>query len=311
MITKEPFKHDHNLEYHFSAAARIGFLKILQSIDFGDSGCILLPAYIGITDREGSGVFDPIQSIEIEYDFYTLNQRLEADLQDITDKIRNLDVRAILVIHYFGFPQPGLEEISKLCLDKDIILIEDCAHSISSKTISGNYLGTVGEFSFHSIHKYLPTEDGGYFKVKSLDAPRFILNKKEKISIDSLIIYAKADFQKIETIRRDNYQYMVQQLQNIEGIKIMYPKLDGGTVPLNFPILIKKGKRENLYFELLDLGIPTIALYYRLIPQIEPELFPISYEVSRDILNLSIHQDVDHNDIDSMVETFKKALAKI
>ena len=62
----------------FMANARDAFYKILKTLDFGKNKKILLPSYIGVTEREGSGVFDPIKRDAVPYQLYTLDKRLSA-----------------------------------------------------------------------------------------------------------------------------------------------------------------------------------------------------------------------------------------
>ena len=40
---------------------------------------VLLPAYIGYTDREGSGVFDPVSELDLAFSYYPLGRKLLAD----------------------------------------------------------------------------------------------------------------------------------------------------------------------------------------------------------------------------------------
>ena len=47
----------------------------------------------------------------------------------------------------------------------------------------------------------------------------------------------------------------------------------------------------------MNEGIPTIALYYRLISTITARQFPASHLLSRDILNLPVHQDIEISDL--------------
>ncbi|EJL9428297.1 perosamine synthetase-related protein, partial [Vibrio cholerae] len=54
----------------------------------------------------------------------------------------------------------------------------------------------------------------------------------------------------------------------------------------------------KLYFYLLDNNIPTVALYYRMIPQIDPGKFELSMLISSEILNLPVHQDTTLEDVD-------------
>ena len=308
-LTKEPLDSNHFIKpLYYASSARLVFKTILSSIKFGPVDHILLPAYIGITDREGSGVFDPIQELHLNYDFYPVDSKLSLDYDAIVNKKKK--PKAILVIHYFGFFQRNILSLRDHCIKEKIILIEDCAHAFNGLFRKDNELfpGQIGNYAFYSIHKYLPTKDGGVGYAK---AP-FILSSKNHLGDISQETFSQvnlADIDAIKTKRLNNYNYMLKLLRkNNKDYSILHEKLDAETIPLNFPLIIHNKKRENLYFKLIEYKIPVIALYYRLIEQIDKNIHPISYSISQDILNLPTHQDIEIADIELMVTTLHKIL---
>ena len=85
---------------------------------------------------------------------------LSTDTADVIKKI-SVKTKAVIVTHYGGMPA-DLQPLVKICRQKKIALIEDCAHAAGSyyrgKHVSG--FGTVGCFSFAAI-KNITTGDGG------------------------------------------------------------------------------------------------------------------------------------------------------
>jgi dTDP-4-amino-4,6-dideoxygalactose transaminase len=84
--------------------------------------------------------------------------------KQITEK-----TKAVIVVHYAGYPCRDITAISQLCRDKGIGLIEDVAHAPGA-TVNGKACGTFGDigcFSFFS-NKNLSIGEGGM--VSSLDA---------------------------------------------------------------------------------------------------------------------------------------------
>jgi dTDP-4-amino-4,6-dideoxygalactose transaminase len=288
-------------------AARIGFRSILEKLGFGHEDTILLPAYIGITDREGSGVMDPVASVQSKVEFYPVDQRLAGDLDFIETRMKYGKLKAILVIHYFGIAQNDMATVRSLCDQYGTILIEDCAHSWCS-SINGVSLGDFGEYSFGSIHKYLAAQDGGFVKWRKGLSLCGKLAPLEEISLASLVDYASADYPAIAEARLKNYRYLADRLKNQAGIEIMYPELESGIVPLNFPILVTGMPREKMYFDLIDRDFTLIALYYRLIPEIEKRCFPESHRLSQSILNLPVHQDATIEDLNALVDSMQDIL---
>jgi dTDP-4-amino-4,6-dideoxygalactose transaminase len=75
------------------------------------------------------------------------------------------------------------------------------------------------------------------------------------------------------------------------------------------PVLLQPGAdRLGIYNRLNDRGIGATALYYRLVDGIQESMFPVSHDISRRILNLPIHQEIDAMQINRMVEVLREVL---
>src|SRR3989338_8430323 len=266
MITKEAEdKTANNYDLVFSSLARNSFEHLLMNLKLGKKK-ILMPAYIGETDTDGSGVFEPIRNTRTSYDFYSVSRKLAPNMAEIEKKLRTGNYGALFIIHYFGFPQCNPAEVRALCDKFGVAFIEDCAHTCCSK-VNQRKLGTFGDFSLFSVHKLVATKGGG-FLLKNKEFNMEPLDKNKKISPDDMQLFFTSNWEKINKIRLRNYNYLLDALRNEKLIEIMYPKLEPGIIPLNFPILIKNNLREKVYFQMIDRGVITIALYYRLIPEI-------------------------------------------
>jgi hypothetical protein len=68
-------------------------------------------------------------------------------------------VRAMIAVHYFGLPQP-MAAIRRMCDERGIALIEDCAHAIFGES-DGRPIGNWGDYSIASLTKFFPVTDGG------------------------------------------------------------------------------------------------------------------------------------------------------
>ena len=291
----------------FCSAARVGFSHLLKNLNFEKGETILLPGYIGLSVNEGSGVFEPVTENQIDFEFYTVNEDLSVNLNDFESKISKGRTKAAFVIHYFGFLQSDIEKIASICKKNHVLLIEDCAHTLTSK-YRDKYLGGFGDFSLFSIHKVLPTRNGGFLKINNPSFAFPPVTNKDRISRESLEILYKSRLESISLVRRNNYVSLARELEGIEDIKIFYPTLPDQIVPLNFPILILNKNRERIYYALRNEGVTAVALYYKLIHQIEENRYPISHKISRSILNLPIHQDVRPDQISYIAEKLIKVL---
>jgi dTDP-4-amino-4,6-dideoxygalactose transaminase len=75
-------------------------------------------------------------------------------------------VKAALIINYFGFLQPFRMEIKRLCQERGITLIEDCAHSLLTEGT-----GLAGDVSIYSFRKLLLVPDGGGLRMNRVAQP--------------------------------------------------------------------------------------------------------------------------------------------
>lgn len=82
--------------------------------------------------------------------------------------------RAVVVTHLWGVCA-DIERLSRLCRDRDVFLIEDCAHALGA-TWDGQHAGTFGDagvFSFEQS-KQLPTGQGGMIVTDHEDLARLL-----------------------------------------------------------------------------------------------------------------------------------------
>ncbi|MBL8122096.1 DegT/DnrJ/EryC1/StrS family aminotransferase [Candidatus Saccharibacteria bacterium] len=289
----------------FTQSARSAWRLIIESLQKSQGSVnILLPSYIGFTEREGSGIFDPVQATEANYSFYDLNEDLSINFEAFRKLIETKRFNIACVVHYFGFCRNDMNKIKRLCKKNNVILVEDCAHAFQIGLNAEN-LGVVGDFSIYSLHKHLATDNGGILRNVSGSCELIDLPEDKKISLDASLQLLNSDLEAIATIRRENYMHFAIMLSAIDGLEMMY-ELQDGEVPQSFPVRIKNGLREQLYFHLMDLGIPTIALYYRLIDELDVSSYPLANKISNEILNLPVHQDITTEDVSLIVGEVKK-----
>lgn len=311
MITKEPtIKTNFINKKDYYNSAREGFKRLLRTQNANNLK-ILLPAYIGRTDKEGSGVFDPVLESRTPYKFYAVNENLSINMAHLKALLESDGDKyfALLVIHYYGFCQNDLAHIRALCNKHNLLMVEDCAHSLYGTIYKNRPLGEWGDFSLYSIHKILPVDDGGILKINNSE---YTLNTTENLSKETFSVFCNADWDTINQVRRDNYmQYLQCGIQEVNNVKVLYKHLPGDTVPLNFPVIIENNKREAFYFKLIKYGVITVSLYYRLIDEIDPDQFPVSHQISNSILNFPVHQDTTQQDIQKIVDFMHKAMHDI
>ncbi len=309
MITKSPHDKKIFLRPIFSFPnARTAFKAYLQALNMGPQDEIMIPAYIGWSKNEGSGVFDPIKELGIGFRFYKINEDLTIDLVNLQAQMHYPQVRVLLLIHYFGFPDPNLATIVQLARERNLIIIEDEAHALYSDWWGG-ITGRWGNVAFFSLHKMLPFPYGGWLVLNNPSTAELTALEGTPWQISLPQDPRAYDWTRIAIQRRENAQVLLEMLVPLEGeISVLFPTIPAGVVPQTLPILIRNISRDELYFKMNENGYGVVSLYHTLINQIDNNIFPISHEIAKRILNLPVHQDISHADLENMVACLQEML---
>jgi len=137
----------------FHVRARNGIWQLIRALGLQEHDVVLVPSY------NCGAELDAVLRAPATVRFYRVDRSARIDVDDLRQAIEPR-TRAVIVTHYFGFPQPDLAAIGELCRDHGLVLIEDCAHALYS-THRGRSLGTFGDASVFSLWKTLPMPDGG------------------------------------------------------------------------------------------------------------------------------------------------------
>jgi len=277
--------------------ARRAFAALLQYIDMKPGDRILLPAYIGWSENEGSGVFDPINECGLIPVFYHLDRKLNICVEDCKDKIKNSGAKVILIIHYFGFVDESTKEICEYAKENGIIVVEDAAHALFTDHI-GMACGRYGDYTLYSLHKMLPFNDGGVLVSNGRALPDG--EKSEKYD------YSEFDLVRIAKIREENYHLIKTMLVKYSNphIHILKEELAEGIIPQSFPVILIDTDRNRVYSDMNDLGWGLVSLYHTMISNIRADEYEDECWVSRHITNLPVHQGIDRDLLDDMIADF-------
>jgi perosamine synthetase len=119
--------------------------------------------------------------------FYRIGLDLTIDENDLRRRLTH-QPGPVLIIHYFGFAQPGIHQIAELCSRHGCTLIEDCAHALFSTDSSGRQLGTIAPFAVFSLRKTLPLIDGGALRAAPQSS---ILPQFDRFAANTYLVYLK------------------------------------------------------------------------------------------------------------------------
>ncbi len=298
-------KREENFRRPFSpfSTARSAFRSFLQAAGIGCDEVVLLPSYIGWSAREGSGVFDPVLELGLSYRFYRMNDHLQIDLIDLERALQSGKVKVMVIIHYFGYVDPSYEQAVRLARNYGALVLEDEAHALYSDLIGG-VCGRLGEAVIFSLHKMLPTETGGLL-LANRGWP--IPSGEYSGSGDKWIMPWEYDLHAIAQRRRQNTLQLSGLLGGmVEDIELLWPELPDHVVPQTLPILIRRVSRDQLYQLMNNEGFGVVSLYHSLVTPISSAEFSDSHGISRQIMNLPVHQDVSADALDLMVEALSR-----
>ncbi len=136
----------------YYARGRIALWAALNSMDVGAQCDVLIPSFIC------DSVLGPVEAVGASPRFYATGPSLEIDAERIRSSVTP-NTAAVIVPHYYGVPT-ALDEIRRLCDQRGLWLIEDCAHALFSFNGTAP-LGHLGHAAIYSPWKSLPLPDGG------------------------------------------------------------------------------------------------------------------------------------------------------
>lgn len=305
----------------FYDAARIAmedFLFQVTQSDYANSAAaplrVLIPAYIGVSPKEGSGIYDPLISLRdrglIEFEFYRMTSNLFIDVVDAFDLIvrHRGNPFVFLKVNYFGFSDPCEIALYDAVKNSGGLLLEDNAHGyFTFQERSKHYC----DATFFSLHKQFPFSRGGMLHVCgdsmadwSFAGSTFPNWEENPFRYDSGAI---------SLARRRNYERLDELMHCHEELWFPLRTLRGipYTVPQTYPIALRHCDRFRVYEEINEQGYGVTSLYHTLIEPLRNDpSFAESQRLSACILNIPVHQDVDEFVYPDLVEALAESCVK-
>lgn len=141
-----------------------GKVALTAALDLLDAtGNVLLPACIP------AGVVGTLRARGVTPRFYRVQGDLQVAYADLLRRADS-DTDALVVVHYFGIPQPRMDDLLDLAATINVPVIDDNSHAALSRR-GDRLLGTEGTVGFTSLHKTLPVPNGAVLYGRGVDLP--------------------------------------------------------------------------------------------------------------------------------------------
>ena len=309
-----------------------GIFQLMDYLDIKEGDEVILPSisFVGVANAI---VSKGAKAVFCDVDKYTLNPTVKHIKEKITT-----NTKAVIVIHYAGVPC-DIENITSLCKEKNITLIEDNANSPFSYS-KGKSTGTFGDFGVWSFDamKILVTGDGGMIycnntndtqKLKrltylGLETPSGLSNGIDKkwwefeISSPSRRsttndIQAAIGIEQLKKVndfidRRKQIHLMYKEgLKNLDWIKL--PNIPTHLNSSYYMYHIQLKNRDKFAKYLRDKEIYTTFRYYPLhwvdFYQSNEKLPNTEYAANHTIC-LPLHQNLTNKEVKYIIDTIKE-----
>lgn len=148
-------------DLYFYPRGRDALLVALQALMVMPGDSVVIPAYICDSTIEAlKQAGYRIVFIDVERDF-------QLDQTRLLDTVETYGAKAVLLVHYFGFPSDASRLVA-LLRPRGVRVIEDCCHSFLTHS-DGKRIGLHGDAAIFSMRKTLPISDGGALRLNVSD----------------------------------------------------------------------------------------------------------------------------------------------
>lgn len=265
--------------------------------------------------------------VDIELDTMAL------DHEKVLERIDNIGVGAVLLVHYAGMPARDAIKIRDECFERGIYFLEDCAESFGAK-IYDDLTGTLGEAAILSFcqNKIITTageggalvtndpwlvevgkllRDHGFNEAGACMTPGFNFRMP---SISAAVGLTKLmHLDEILRKRKEIGRLYSEKLRKLKGITL--PKMRDSVYQM-FPVLFKNETiRDYVKLYLQGKNIETKA-YFKVPVHCEPYYMniyndldlPNTMEASRRVLCLPMHENLSRDDVNRIINELERAL---
>jgi dTDP-4-amino-4,6-dideoxygalactose transaminase len=304
----------------------------MMALDFRPGDEVILPVHTYVATAEVIALLG-LTPVFVDVDEATFN----IDVNQLEDKISEKTV-AIVPVHLYG-QCADMEPILALASKYSLSVIEDAAQSLSADYTFRNgekkkagTMGTIGITSFFPSKNLGCFGDGGAIFTNDetlAEKSRMIANHGQKvkyyheiIGVNSRLDTLQAAILNVKLQYLDEYSarrmeaaaYYDRQLSGISELEVPSRVSNSTHVFHQYTVKIKNGKRDAFREYLTSEGIPSMIYYPVPLhfqnafkrPDIQEGSFPISEKLSKVVISLPIHTEMDAEQLEFICNRIKK-----
>jgi dTDP-4-amino-4,6-dideoxygalactose transaminase len=238
--------------------------------------------------------------------------------------------KAVIVVHLFG-QCANLEEISRICKEKKLLLIEDCAQCIGAD-YQGKRAGSWGDFggfSFYPTKNLGAVGDAGLMTARTEEQAKMLRMLRHHGSrqtylhdrvgwnsrLDELqAAVLRVKFRHLEGFNKARRAVAKRYREKLAGANVILPAEHGRGTHVYHQFTIRSEKRDAIKDALGKESIASSVFYPMPLHQ-QPAYagiakgvsLPVAEKVSKTVLSLPIHPLLDEASIDRIAACVRKA----
>jgi dTDP-4-amino-4,6-dideoxygalactose transaminase len=259
---------------------------------------------------------------------------------DVEEETFNLDpaslrkavskkTKAVIAVHLFG-QCARLDEISRLCREHNLLLIEDCAQCIGAD-YQGRRAGSWGDFggfSFYPTKNLAAAGDAGLMTAKSAEHAKTLRMLRhhgsrqtylhERVGWNSRLDELQAAVLRVKLRHLEDFnraRRAVAKLyrEKLASAKVILPAEHGRGTHVYHQFTIRSAKRDTIRAALSEEGIASSVFYPMPLHQqpaykgLKSPPLPVAEKLAATVLSLPIHPLLDEASIERIAACVRKA----
>jgi len=304
----------------------------MMALDFKPGDEIVLPVHTYVATAEVLGLLG-LKPVFVDVNKDTFN----IDVDQIEKKITSRTV-AVVPVHLYG-QCADMEPLLAIASKHDLHVIEDAAQALGARyasndgtTRSAGTMGIIGTTSFFPSKNLGCYGDGGAIFTNDeqlSERIRMISNHGQKIKyhhdvigVNSRLDTMQAAILNVKLKYLDEYArkrnevaaYYDKALSGIKGLEIPLRSKNCTHVFHQYTLKVSGGRRDSFKEHLTKNGIPSMIYYpvplhlqkayYR--PGFAEGSFPVTEELSKSVISLPIHTEMDNEQLEFITDTINK-----